>query len=103
MGLSRAIHRHAVLNFGLFHFAGGSSYCAEAVVFFVNSFLSDVDLVYGLGRRVDNVGVKGCLPDTKSVVVNMLNEFTALVNGNFCIPFCHFGCFCFSLCNFLIY
>ena len=86
----------------LFHFAGGSGYSAEAVIFFFNPFFSDVDLVYSFGRRVDNVGAKGCLPDAKSVLVNVLYELAALVNGDFGIPFCHFWMLLLLIifCNF---
>ena len=90
LSLSRTVHGNAVVIIRLFHFAGGSGYSAEAVIFLLNPFLSDVNLVYSLGRRVDNVGAKGCLPDTESVLVNVLYELAALVNGDFGIPFCHF-------------
>ena len=86
----------------LFDFAGGSGHSAEAVIFFVDSVLRDVDLVYGLGRRVDNVGPNGCLTYTEPILVDVLYELAALVNADFGVPFCHFflslywiGCFCF--------
>ena len=87
MGFSGTVNRNVVVIVKLFYFARGSGYSAEAVIFLLNPFLSDVDLVYSLGCRVDNVGAKGCLPDTQSELVNVLDELAALVNGDLGILF----------------
>lgn len=61
------------------------------MVFLVDALLSDVNLVDGLGRRVNDLCSQGRLPNAESVFVDVLNQAPSLLKRYLRVSFCHPG------------
>ena len=92
--------RRARYAFTVFYFRGGSGDSAEPMVFFINSLLRYVYLVYGFRRRVNYIGAERGLANAHSFLIDELDKQTALLDCHSCIFFCHLATFVSD--NFLI-
>ena len=59
------------------------------MVFLINTPLSDINLVNGLGCGVNYVRTESSLPYAQPLIVDELNKAAALIKGDFCVLFCH--------------